>query len=341
MRHDPQRRHFLKSAAATAAISATAASAAPKSAGKRIALTKKIPVRTFGKIGMKLPILGYGGAALPKVWGNTLSIAGRVELVQHAYNQGIRYFDTAGNYMESQPIIGAALEGKRENVFLVTKTEATQVPKVRRDVEQALKQLKTSYLDCVEIHGTPGLQQMSVKQAMKIHAELIKIKDEGLIRHIGVSAHGYFDKAYALIATGGFDLFMPAFGYIPRGDSQRFTKKMQAIREKCIAKAHNLNMCLVAMKVIGAGTLGAWSGNIVPEMDKRKIQKLPGAAMRWVLNDKRFHMLLIGMRFKQEIDNNIKVLSGNRTCTREDKALLAAYTKKAMTRKPLSDLTPE
>ena len=43
-------------------------------------------------------MLGYGGAALPKKWGNTLSTEDRVKLVRHAYDSGIRYFDTAISY---------------------------------------------------------------------------------------------------------------------------------------------------------------------------------------------------------------------------------------------------
>ena len=58
-----------------------------------------IPTRTLGKTGLKPPILGYGGAALPKAWLNPLSNEQRVELVRYAYDRGLRYFDTAGNYL--------------------------------------------------------------------------------------------------------------------------------------------------------------------------------------------------------------------------------------------------
>jgi aryl-alcohol dehydrogenase-like predicted oxidoreductase len=44
---------------------------------------------------VELPMLGYGGAALQKQYGNTLSTEDRVKLVRYAYDSGIRYFDTA------------------------------------------------------------------------------------------------------------------------------------------------------------------------------------------------------------------------------------------------------
>ncbi len=80
-----------------------------------------IPSQTLGKTGLKLPILGYGGAALPKVWLNPLSREDRAALVRYAYDRGLRYFDTAANYFESQTILGQALKDRRRQVCLVTK----------------------------------------------------------------------------------------------------------------------------------------------------------------------------------------------------------------------------
>ncbi|MDP6524475.1 MAG: aldo/keto reductase [Kiritimatiellia bacterium] len=330
------RRGFLKGAAATAAT-ASIASAAPGNG----ASSSAIPLRKFGRVGVKLPILGYGGAALPKAWANPLSREDRVKLVRYAHDRGIRYFDTAGNYMESQSIIGEALRDRRKDTFLVSKVETTRETEVRRAVEKSLREMQTDYLDGILIHGTPGLQQMSIPQAKKIHAELVKLKNEKMVRHIGLSAHGYFDKALAMIETGGFDIYMPAFGFIPRGHNQVFSEKMLKLREKSIAKAHELKVALVAMKVVGAGVLGAWSGYIVPEFEKKDIKELPGAAIRWVLNDKRFDMLLIGMRLRHEIDANIKIITTETKLTSKDKTLLASYSKKAMTRKPMKNMKVE
>ena len=274
-------------------------------------------------------MLGYGGAALPKAWLNPLSLEDRIQLVRYAYDRGIRYFDTAGaSYMESQAILGEALKDRRRQVCLVTKLDTTLPGEVRKSVEQSLKELQTDYLDILLIHGTPGLQQMSVEQAMKIHAEQVKLRDEKIARFIGFSAHGYFDKALALIASGGFDQCMLSYGYIPRGYDQVWTAHMTTLRDACVAKAHELGMGIVAMKVIGAGMLGAWSGYLVPGFDKERLKQLPAAAIRHVLQDQRIHVLNIGMRLKEEIDANIKTLSGDVSYTLEDRALLAEFSAK-------------
>ena len=324
------RREFLKKAtqaAATVAIcqGMTPATARAETPGQSAGT---IPTRTLGKTGLKLPILGYGGAALPKVWLNPLSHDDRVALVRYAYDRGLRYFDTTGNYFESQAILGEALKDRRRQVCLVTKVETTKPEEVRKAVESSLKELQTDYLDILLIHGTPGLQQMGVEQAMKIHAELVKLRDERVTRFVGFSAHSYFDKALALIASGGFDLCMLSYGYIPRGYDQVWTARMTKLRDACLAKAHELGMGIVAMKVIGAGMLGAWSGYLMPGYDKQRLQQLPAAAIRHVLQDQRVHMLCVGMRLKEEIDANLKILSGDATYTPEDRSLLAEFSAK-------------
>ena len=175
-----------------------------------------------------------------------------------------------------------------------------------------------------------GLQQMTVARAMEVHAELAKLRDEKIIRFIGVTAHGYFDKALGLIESDGFDLCMLAYGYLPRGHDQRFSPRTVALREKCLAKAHELKMGIVAMKVIGAGVMGAWAPYVVPKFDRKRTGLLPAAAIRYALQDKRIHMLCIGMRLRTEIDANIKTLAGDTTYTQADQELMGDFGPEAL-----------
>ena len=334
------RREFLKQTAhvaAIASIAGAASAAVPKD--KKITLADTIPARPFGKTGAKLPILGYGGAALPKQWGNPLSLDDRVKLVRYAYDRGVRYFDTSISYTykESQTIIGKALKGVRDNVFITTKVDfwntsrpdgrITKVKKgeATRQIKMCLAELQSDYIDAILIHGTPGVQQMTVDQCMEVQGELAKARDKGLVRFVGFSAHSYFDKALALISTGGFDLCMLAYGYLPRGHDQRFSDKAIALREKCLAEAHKRKMGIVAMKVIGAGLMGGWAPYVVPKFDKKRLGQLPNAAIRYVLQDKRFNMLCVGMRLKSDINANIKTLAGDLAYTAADEALLKEF----------------
>ena len=109
-----------------------------------------------------------------------------------------------------------------------------------------------------------------------------------------------------------------------------FSPRMLKLRSQCLASAHKRGMAIAAMKVIGAGILGAWAGYVVPTFDKKRLRQLPAAAVRYVLNDKRVHMLNIGMRLKTDIDANIKTLAGDVTFTQADRALLAEFGAQAL-----------
>jgi predicted aldo/keto reductase-like oxidoreductase len=333
------RRDFMRQGAQATAAAAVAAvglstnracGAAPDD--KKITFTDALPTRLLGKTKVELPILGYGGAALPKKWGNTLADDDRVKLVRHAYDRGVRYFDTAISYTygDSQAIIGKALKDVRDNVFITTKVDFwdaskpdgrfTKIPKgeATRQVEMNLKELGADYIDAILIHGTPGVEQMTVEQCMEVHGELVKARDKGQVRFVGFSAHHYFDKALALISTAKFDLCMLAYGYLPRGHSRLFSPRTTELRNACLAKAHELQMGIVTMKVLGAGMLGGFG--------QKDLERLPGAAIRYALQDDRVHVLTIGMRYPAEIDANIKTLAGDTRYTNEDRALLAGVS---------------
>jgi hypothetical protein len=161
-----QRRTFLKSgllAAAGAGVlnGQTAVAADPaekKTADKKITDTGAIPTRRFGKTGHMLPILGMGGSAMVQMFIRAygvplLSMDERVAMVRYAYDKGVRYFDTARVYGESESIMGKGLKGVREKFYLATKMHFTDPAQVRKSVETSLAQLDMDYLDCVQIHS--------------------------------------------------------------------------------------------------------------------------------------------------------------------------------------------
>ena len=87
--------------------------------------------------------------------------------------------------------------------------------------------------------------------------------------------------------------------------------------------------------VVGGGVLGAWSQRIVSGFDKKRLEGLRAAGIRYVLQDKRIHLLTIGMRLKKDVDANIKILSGDTTYTLDDRALLAEFSTKALDSDPI------
>jgi aryl-alcohol dehydrogenase-like predicted oxidoreductase len=329
---EPGRRTFLK----TGLLAAGSVALAPtlrQSTAAPAEETSAIPVRKFGKTGLTLPVLGMGGSAMVQrfisAYGvKLLSMDERIAMVRHAYDSGIRYFDSARVYGESEKIIGSGIKDVRDKVFLTTKVAVAKPEAVRGSVETSLKEYGVDHLDLVQIHS-PAIEAVGFKGAMKLHAELVKLRDEKLFRFIGLTTHVAFESVYQMISTGGFDQVLLANGYFRKGMDTLLSHRNLEFREMCLAKAADLKMAIVAMKVMGANILGHNAKNLVPGYEPALLERLPGAAIRWVLQDERISVLNIGVSMPQDVDKNVAMLKGDLKFTNEDRTLLADYANRA------------
>ncbi len=330
------RRRFLKTGLRAAAGAAALGSGLSKAAlpgSKEIPLTGTIPTRPFGKTGHTLPVLGHGGSAMVQQFiaaygARLLPDDELVAMVRQGFDKGIRYFDTARVYGKSEGLMGRALKDVRDQVYVATKVAVSRPEDVRRSVETSLTELQTDYVDAMQIHS-PVIERAGVQGAMAVHAELLKLREEGLLRFIGLTTHVAFENVYELIATGGFDQVLLGYGYFPRELTGLLSDRKRMWREKCLAKAHELQMGVVAMKVLGADIFSHNATNLVPDYEEAARDRLAAAAVRWVLSDPRVSVLNIGVSYPDDIDRNIRTLAGDLTLTNEDRALLADYSARA------------
>jgi len=341
--HDPksalERREFLKTgllAAGTAALGAgTVRGAEPENKNNQ-----GIPTRKFGKNGPTLPIFGMGGSAMVKLgkfaeYGvELISLEERIAMVRKAYDLGVRYFDTARIYLESETIMGKGLKGVRDKVFLATKVAETDPAKVRQSLETSLKELDTSYVDLLQIHS-PAIEKVGFDGAMKLHAEVVKLRDQKMCRFIGLTTHVVFETVYKMICTGGFDEVLLAHGYFRKGLNTLHSHRNLEFREMCLNKAHEQKMAIVAMKVMGHKIFGHNAKNLVPDYDKAALEKLPAAAIRWVLQDERVCMLNLGISLPSDLDKNVSLFKNDLRCTNEDRLLLADFAGRAYEHKDI------
>ena len=329
------RRDFLKTGigvtAGAAVLGAAQVHAAPD--GKKISLDGNIPTRRYGKTGHELPILGYGGAAIVDHWEELYSVKlknyeERAKMIRYSYDKGVRFFDTARVYAESEGIMGNGLKGIRDDVYLASKVAVSDPGQVRASVEKSLSELQTDYVDCMQVHS-PAIEAVGAAGGMKIYEELEKLRSEGMIRFIGLTTHIAFEDVFKMLDTGNFDQVLLARGYLLRGYENTMSPQNIGWREKCVARAHELDMAIIAMKVMGANLMGRGSATYVADYKKSEREKLPAAAVRWVLDDDRISMLNIGMSIVQDVDDNLSILNGDLKLTDADQGLLADYSRVA------------
>jgi len=327
------RRDFLKSSLAAAAGTASTRISNGK-ASEPSPATRQIAKRPFGATGLDLPVLGMGSSPLVVPWSRgygskPASVEERAELVRYAYNRGVRYFDTARTYYDAEQVMGAGLKGVASECVIASKVTVLKPEMVRPSVEKSLETLGVDRIDVMQVHSSGAIERGGFGPAMKIHAELVKLRDEGLFKYIGLTTHVAFETVHKLICTGGFDQALLTICYFNKGMDTLLSKENRAFREKCLDKAHELGMAVVAMKVMGASIFGRMSKSVVPNYDAADRAKLPAAAMRWVLNDERVSVMAIGMGYREEIDQNAATLSSDLLLTEQDRRLLADYSAKA------------
>lgn len=158
----------------------------------------EIPTRILGKTGEEVTVLGFGGIALRN---NGQEFAN--ELIALAFDRGIRYYDIAPTYGDSQALMGPALKPYRKKSFLACKTTKRDQQGSQEELHGSLEQLKTGHLDLYQFHALSKMEDLDQIFGPGGAMETFqKARDAGKIRFIGFSAH---NEAVALKAMDLFD----------------------------------------------------------------------------------------------------------------------------------------
>jgi len=194
-----------------------------------------MPTRPFGKTGVNVPILSFGGSLhLPML------------MLRNAYLRGVTYWDTASSYMggNSEKRIGKYFDKypkDRKKIFLVTKSHAWSTTGMTDDLNRSLERMQTDYVDLYFVHAISSIDEL--KEDIKTWAE--KARAAGKIRFFGFSTHS--NMASCLLGAsklGWIDGIMMTYNY-----RLMHTDGMKRAVDAC-AKA---GIGLTAMKTQGGG----------------------------------------------------------------------------------------
>jgi aryl-alcohol dehydrogenase-like predicted oxidoreductase len=146
-----------------------------------------IEKRPFGRTGHRSSAVVFGGAALGKVDQGT---ADRVLdlLLEH----GVNHIDTAPSYGDSELRIGPWMDRHRADFFLATKTRERGYLEARDEISRSLERLRTDRLDLIQLHSLahPDEWERALSPGGALDA-CIEAREQGLVRCIGVTGHGW------------------------------------------------------------------------------------------------------------------------------------------------------
>ena len=190
----------------------------------------------LGKTGLTVNKNGFGALPVQRV-----SKKQAVYLLQKAFYNGINYFDTARVYSDSEEKLGAAFEYTRERIVISTKTAAQDAAGMRRDLEESLRRLKTDYIDIYQFHNPAFCPKPG--DGSGLYEEALKAKEEGKIRHIGITNHR-LAVAKEAIESGLYETLQFPFSYLASD------KDLEVVRQ-----CGEAGMGFIAMKGLAGGLI--------------------------------------------------------------------------------------
>lgn len=160
--------------------------------------------KTIGHTGIAVSEIAFGGVEIGVPYGfgvksesDMLAERDAINLLHAAIDRGINFFDTARLYGESERIMGAAFEGKRQQVVLASKCkhlrqadgsiiESVSLSKfIRESLMKSLKFLRTDYIDLYMVHYADETV-LGNDEVSRVFSDL---REEGAVRAIGVSVY--------------------------------------------------------------------------------------------------------------------------------------------------------
>ncbi|CAB4941391.1 unannotated protein [freshwater metagenome] len=189
---------------------------------------------TLGRSGLEVSRIAYGTGPLGGGMGH-FDEAAATASVRHALDVGINLFDTGRVYGRAEELLGktlgAELRRDRDSIVIATKcglrpsgsdnpgdpgiTRDSSPAAIRSDLETSLSTLGLDHVDILQIHWPDPMVPLA-----EVSGTLAELRDEGKIRHIGVSNFtaqqlAEFDAGAAVAETS-----QPGFSMLNRGPAQ-------------------------------------------------------------------------------------------------------------------------
>jgi len=262
--------------------------------------------REYGQTGKKVSLLSFGGMRFANIKDHEECI--RTMLT--AAEGGVNYFDTAPGYFEtkSETVFGKAFaEFNRRKLpfYCATKTTASKESAIRKEIEAQLKRLGIPAIDFYHIWCITSPQGWQKRKKDGILQTFIRLKEEGLIRHICVSSHLIRDEIKELLLEGVFEGVL--FGYSAYNFQTR-QAAFDAIKEK----------------KLGAVIMNPLGGGIIPKHSERfDFLKRPGestvtAALRFLWDHPEITSTNVGFENIKQVEEALAAMEGYKMRTKAE-----------------------
>jgi aryl-alcohol dehydrogenase-like predicted oxidoreductase len=230
-----------------------------------------VPHRPLGKTGALVSCLGVGGYHLGSIKEEKES----TELVARALDAGINFFDNCWEYHDgvSEERLGAALKGKRNKAFVMTKvcTHGRGKDVAMKQLEESLRRLQTDHLDLWQIHEVVYWNDPELIFAPNGAAEaLLAAKQQGKVRFVGFTGHKNPAIHLKMLAHDfPFDTVQMPLNALDA--------TFRSFQQQVLPEAKKRGVAVLGMKSLGGSGEIAVNGAVTPEEGLRYAMSLPVA----------------------------------------------------------------
>ena len=263
--------------------------------------------RVLGRTGLEVSPIAIGGAAFSYVqesrgW-NPKTDEGRevvYSTLNAALDNGINYVDTAPAYGEgySETLVGYVMKDRRSECVLASKVwYELDRQGVLDSVDSSLERLQTDHIDILQIHGrmyTPA-EVEHILHGGPLET-LLELKQAGKIGHIGITTEEPW-TVIPFLEYQEIEVYQIAYNLIYQAASRHF-----------LPQAAEAGAGVVTMRTVTSGVFQREAGFLAPEWQPAR--DLYEVALKFVLSDSRIGSGIIGMRFPQEVEQNVAIVEG-------------------------------
>jgi aryl-alcohol dehydrogenase-like predicted oxidoreductase len=233
------------------------------SASAANAIQEMMPTRNLGRTGFRVGIFGLGGqGALEKA--NNEAIA--LPVIEKSPELGVNYFDTSAIYggpeRWSERYLGHALKGRRDQVFIASKTKERTRDAALKNLDVSLRLLNTDHLDTWQLHDVGTLDEVDqiFGQGGALEA-LRQARDQKMVRHLGLTGRFRPDALMESIRRFQFDTILMGLNAAD--------KYYYSFAKDLLPLAVEKQMGIIGMKVMARGRiLSSWTPPPVEEQKK-------------------------------------------------------------------------
>ena len=229
-----------------------------------------IPLRKFGRADAKISALGFGGHHL----GDAPDAKTAVEIIHQAVDGGITFYDNCWEYRRGKTEVwmGAGLKGRRDKVFLMTKTcpHGRDGSLALLMLEESLRRLQTDHLDLWQVHGMAFDNDAELFIRKNGAAEALeKAKKDGKVRFVGFTGHQNPKVHLAMLNTGfPFDsVQMPL---------NAFDSNFRSFEKQVLPELTKRGIAVLGMKPLSGHGDAIKHGVITAEESLRYAMSIPG-----------------------------------------------------------------